>query len=73
MENRNRKNLVYQINCKNCSKNYVAQTKRLLNSRREEHENNFFQSPKNYNKISKHLQKNKDHQLDWENIKILHT
>ena len=32
LENKNRKNLVDQIYCKNCSKNYDGQTKRLLNS-----------------------------------------
>ena len=55
-----------------CNKNYVGQTQRLLSTRRDEHHDNFFQSQKNYNVISKHKLHNSAHDFDWKYVKILH-
>ena len=33
----------------------------------------FFQNSKCFNVISKNLKENNGHQMDWENVKILHT
>ena len=50
---------------------YVGFIKRLLNSRRQEYENNIKKDESLYNVVTKHLLKNCEHSMDWENIKIL--
>ena len=49
------KKLVYKIECLNCPKNYVDQTKRLLNTRLQEHKNNINLNNKYHNVISNHI------------------
>ena len=76
LEKHNNKNLIYQVNCKNCPANYVGQTKRLLKTRIGEHENNINLSSKYHNVISKHiLTNNRTHDFDYNynNVKILHN
>ena len=48
-------NAVYKINCSDCDKCYVGQTKRLLSTRKEEHQNNIKYNQKYHNVISKHI------------------
>ena len=56
------KNLIYKIDCKNCDKTYVGQTKRLLKTRTEEHEKNIKLKASSHNVITKHvLEYNNEH------------
>ena len=68
----NNTNLVYLTGCNDCDKKYVGQTKRLLNSRRREHEDNIKKDESLHNIVTKHLLENCEHSIDWENFKILH-
>ena len=68
----NNKNIVYKIQCQSCPKNYVGQSKRLLQTRCNEHENNKNLNPKYHNAITKHLLDNENHKFNFDNVQILH-
>ena len=70
----NNKDLIYRINCNNCPKNYVGQTKRLLKTRTGEHRDNIKLKPVRHEVvITKHiLENNRTHDFDWDNVEILH-
>ena len=55
LEKTNNKNIIYQIDCKSCEKNYVGQSSRLLKTRSDEHKNNINLNPKYHNVITKHI------------------
>ncbi|KAL6418855.1 hypothetical protein ACFW04_014207 [Cataglyphis niger] len=64
--------VVYKINCKNCSASYIGQTKRHLSTRVKEHFNNIKMHANNLSIISKHkLEFN--HDFDWSAPDILHN
>jgi len=63
--------IVYRINCKNCDKAYVGQTKRHLATRIKEHKNNIKNPSGNFSVITDH-RLNFDHDFDWINPDILH-
>ena len=44
---------------------YVGFIKRLLNSRRQEYENNIKKDESLYNVVTKHLLKNCEHSMEW--------
>ena len=59
-------NVVYRFNCKQCPAVYVGQTKRALDVRKHEHENN-----KSHDFVM-NVHKNKyNHMFDWKNPDIL--
>ncbi|KYN21629.1 hypothetical protein ALC57_06005 [Trachymyrmex cornetzi] len=62
-------NVIYRINCCNCNSSYVGQTKRKLKIMIKEHKADIRKS-NNHSVVSYH-QLQYDHQIDWENIKIL--
>ena len=63
-------NVVYQINCKNCEKNYIGQTKRLLKIRVDEHRTiiNLLHL-KSHTVITKH-RINSEHNFNWDKVQI---
>lgn len=63
-------NVVYKINCKDCSVSYVGQTKRQLSTRIKEHKCNIKLDVSKHNVITEHILQN-NHSFDWENARIL--
>jgi len=63
--------IVYKINCKNCDRAYIGQTKRHLGTRIKEHKSNIKNSSGNFSVVSEH-RLNFNHDFDWEKPIILH-
>jgi len=63
-------NVVYKINCNDCSASYVGQTKRQLSTRIKEHVNNFKSSSAKPTVLTQHML-DLSHSFDWKNIQIL--
>jgi|GEM_PF-1112420 len=64
--------VVYKIDCKNCDKVYIGQTKRHLSTRINEHKNNIRNTTGNLSVVSEHRIKF-DHDFDWCKPNILHN
>ncbi len=62
-------NVVYQINCSDCSWSYVGETGRALITRKKEHERNV-KKCKTGSNIANHALAN-DHIIDFKNRKII--
>lgn len=62
-------NIVYEIPCKDCSKTYIGQTSRSMNSRIISHRSD---CKRNINScaLSEHVNRN-DHRIDYDNSRIL--
>ena len=58
------------IPCRDCDKTYVGQTKRQLNTRIKEHNNDINKKSCSPFVISKH-RIDSSHDFDWGNVKIL--
>ncbi len=65
----NQTNVVYQINCSDCSWNYVGETGRAFITRKKEHERNV-KKCKTGSNIANHAWAN-DHRIDFKNGKII--
>jgi len=63
-------NIVYKINCSNCTASYVGQTKRQMKTRIREHCNNIKLDESKHSVISEHIL-NFKHKFDWDNVKVL--
>jgi len=63
--------VVYKIDCKNCEKVYIGQTKRHLSTRINEHKNNIKNTAGNFSVVSQHRIEF-DHDFDWCKLNILH-
>lgn len=64
-------NVIYKINCKNCSGVYIGQTKQWLKSRLSGHKSNC-KNIVNFNKTALSMHHfEKGHNFDFENVKIL--
>jgi len=63
--------VVYKINCNNCDKVYIGQTKRHLVTRIKEYRNNIKNPSGNFSVVTDHRLFN--HNFDWDNPNILHT
>jgi len=63
--------IVYKINCKNCDKVYIGQTKRHLATRIKEHYNNINNTSGNFSVLTDH-RLTFNHDFDWSNPNILH-
>ncbi|RWS20018.1 uncharacterized protein B4U80_06552, partial [Leptotrombidium deliense] len=61
------KNVVYLLACNNCSEIYIGQTGRELKIRLNEHKSSNYKSS-----VYDHMILN-NHQIDFENVKILHV
>jgi len=75
VDNAFKKNLIYQINCSNCDKSYIGQTKQFLSKRVQQHKSTATSKTKAQNDktmLSKHSVTN-NHNFDFKNPKILHT
>ncbi|XP_019882893.2 uncharacterized protein LOC109609951 [Camponotus floridanus] len=64
--------VVYKLDCKNCNKSYIGQTKRHLCTRIKEHRNNIKVHESNFSVISKH-KVDFNHDFDWSAPVILHS
>lgn len=68
------KDLIYQIDCNNCDKTYIGQTKQFLYKRVDQHRKNSSsktETQNNKTSLSQHSVKFK-HSFNFENAKILH-
>ena len=65
-----RNNVVYQINCQDCSAAYIGETKRSFNQRSKEHQRAVTNCDTEKNEIAKHCW-DKDHVMDWQNKKVI--
>jgi len=63
--------IVYKINCKNCEKVYIGQTKRHLATRINEHKKNINNSSGNFSVVTDH-RLTFNHDFDWLKPNILH-
>jgi len=63
--------VVYKIDCKDCEKVYIGQTKRHLSTRINEHKNNIKNTAGNFSVVSQHRIEF-DHDFDWGKLNILH-
>jgi len=65
-----RSNVVYRINCLDCDTSYVSQTKRILNTRINEHKSHIRRNSTQPSVITDHRLKF-GHEFDWDNVQIL--
>jgi len=63
-------NGVYRINCLNCGKAYIGETKRYLKVRKKEHKTAVDQKLINKSPVAEHCVCS-DHFIDWDNMKII--
>jgi len=62
--------LVYKLNCKDCDKVYIGQTKRHMGTRIKEHLNNI-KSTSNHSVVTNH-RLSYNHDFEWDKPNILH-
>lgn len=63
-------NVVYKIQCNDCSASYVGETKRELKTRLKEHKDNLKKNPEAHSVVSTH-QIEFNHTFDWDNAVVL--
>ena len=68
-KNRNH-NIVYKIICADCSASYIGETKKALDTKLKEHQNDIKNNPIEHGVISKH-RTSILHEINWDNIQIL--
>ncbi|KAJ8684157.1 hypothetical protein QAD02_019949 [Eretmocerus hayati] len=73
LNHEDRTHVVYELNCLQCPKSYVGQTKRQLKKRVKEHRNNLTSSSQEPNVLSLHKIEHEGHDFDWNNPNILDT
>lgn len=71
LEKERKTGIVYRINCSDCNVSYVGQTKRHLQTRKKEHQNDIKKNNNNHSVISKHRISCR-HNFKWSNVDILH-
>ena len=75
MENQNNnleiQGAVYKVNCTDCAQSYIGETGRDVKTRLKEHKYDIGKEKENISGLSKHIRDNK-HNVDWENVIILH-
>jgi len=71
LDNQQETEVVYKINCNNCDKVYIGQTKRHLGTRIKEHRNNIKNKSGNFSVVTDH-RLSLSHDFDWDNPNILH-
>jgi len=63
--------VVYKLNCNNCDRVYIGQTKRHQGTRIKEHLNNIKRTSGNYSVVSNHILLF-NHNFQWDKPNILH-
>jgi len=71
LDDRQTTEIVYRINCRDCNKVYIGQTKRHLATRIKEHRNNINNPSGNFSVVTEHRLR-LNHDFDWEKPNILH-
>lgn len=70
-DNMKKTEVIYQLEC-NCGKNYIGQTKQYVKTRLEQHKKDIDKGLSRTG-LSAHICNNKDHKIDWDNVRILDT
>ena len=65
----NKSNVIYQINCKNCDKKYIGETKKMLKDRVKEHKS-YVNNKNKLSLIYKHANET-THNFDFDSAKVL--
>jgi len=63
-------NVIYKIDCRDCPKTYIGQTKQYLKNRTKEHQNSLRKINENRTALSNHAIENL-HNFDFNNVQIL--
>jgi len=72
LQNIQKNNVVYKIECSDCKATYIGQTKRQLGTRIKEHKQNINKKSDSQTIITEHIVNN-NHRMDWNNTKIIDT
>ncbi|EZA61386.1 hypothetical protein X777_12293, partial [Ooceraea biroi] len=64
--------VVYRINCSDCTACYIGQTKRHLKTRINEHRSDICRKVNTHSVVSEH-RLNNNHDFDWSSPSILHS
>ncbi|KYN29802.1 hypothetical protein ALC57_00753 [Trachymyrmex cornetzi] len=67
-----KRDVVYQITCKDCDATYVGQTGRRLQTRILEHKNHINRNTTTQSVITEHRLEH-NHEFDWSNVRVLDT
>ena len=62
--------IVYKINCYQCKKTYIGETKRQAKTRFKEHKA-YIRNKCDTSVMSKHIENNQNHEFDFDNFQIL--
>ena len=65
-----KRDLVYQISCRDCNTVYVGETGRSVRTRKREHADAVKTFNTKKSALSQHVM-DFDHRIDWDNVKIL--
>jgi len=71
LETKKNTGVIYKLDCVDCEKVYIGQTKRHLETRVKEHRNNIKNASGNYSVVTNH-RLSYDHEFEWDNVSILH-
>jgi len=63
--------VVYRLDCKDCERVYIGQTKQHLETRVREHRNNIKNASGNNSVVTNH-RLSTNHEFKWDNVSILH-
>ncbi|KAJ8680705.1 hypothetical protein QAD02_016492 [Eretmocerus hayati] len=72
IDHKEKTHVVYQLNCLECPKSYIGQTKQFLKKRISQHRNNINNRSQQPNVLTLHRLED-GHEFDWENPRILDT
>ena len=62
---------IYEFPCEKCNSTYIGETERPFIVRREEHEGHVRRREYKQSSIVKHLTRNRNHNINWDNSKII--
>ncbi|EZA47392.1 hypothetical protein X777_16331 [Ooceraea biroi] len=65
-------NVIYRLNCNDCDKSYIGQTKRHLRIRVNEHKNDVKKHESMHSVVSTH-RLNNNHEFDFSSPMVLHN
>jgi len=71
LDTKSNTDVVYKLECKDCEKVYIGQTKRHLETRVKEHRNNIRNASGNFSVVTNHRLSN-NHEFNWDEPIILH-
>ena len=70
-ETSNQAGVVYRVNCKNCDKFYIGETRRTIEKRMKEHKNGANGVQEKVSGLSQHLRQT-NHEANFDEVKVLH-